>query len=371
MDKKDDVLDSNFVEQAKISRKRDMEILIEKAEIPPDLMRYGWEDYKTDNNEQTDEKGNPIALNDDVIQSRKRAVDLCGRFAWNICKMGEVVNGEVLPFASLLLIGTKGSGKSVLGGLILRVALQTLRDTVRYVSFTELISELQSATVLGSQYKQNVEDVMDRYYGDPRVLMIDEIDYGHYVSNAVQEHLCTILTRRADWQKPTIITSKLPYRSLASVIGLPASRVVGKPEVYVHIHILNNKYASPDDLLSAERKYSADKCKNLLLWLKEIIKLNQENRTGTGLYGHQIRECLESSLRFTKEKNLTKEKIINRAMGIVGDPTETLFDLEDEDIETIKSRERHEKEVMKKRKESIKDKKKKISNGGGIGEDDE
>lgn len=346
----------DYIEQVRTSLRRQVEKFRENSKIPPDLMRYSWKDYKINDNEQVDENGKKIILSDEVIESRKEALEMCAAYAKNISLMGQVIDedGNILPYASLLLIGTKGSGKSVLGSLILRKAMSDLMKETLYVSFASFISDLHAATMMGPRYEKRYNEMIDRYY-NPDILMIDEIDAGHYVTKQIQQHIDTILSRRADWDKPTIITSRLPYLSLAAVIGIPASRIVGKPENYIHVNILNNKYVTPDALLSAEQKYPSGKCTELFSWLKELVKMNKERGIGTGLYGHQIRECLESALRHGQQDSPTKRKILNHAMSIL--PEEDFPTLEEEDKDIIVTREMHEKKLKEEKKRQTKKKK--------------
>jgi DNA replication protein DnaC len=326
-----------YSELAKKSLEREIEDIEKISNIPPDLMTYGWKDYKFEDNEQTDEKGNKIKLDKIVIESRRQAWISCASYAKNLPLMYQ----GLIPFASLLITGTKGSGKSVLGSLILRESINKLREKVLYVQFTKLLSELHIATCKSSfEYNDQVSHIMEKYYGDPKILMIDEIDSGHYVSKPVQEHINTILTMRADWHKPTIITSRLPYESLSSVIGLPAYRIVGKQEYYVHINIMNNGFKTPNELLSSETEYPIDKCSTLIKWLEEIVKINKENKMKTGIYGHQIRSCLESGLRFGKQDNITKNKIMNNARSMISEeygPTEKTIEEAEKSQEVVKT----------------------------------
>lgn len=276
-------------EELKLQESQQRGFLI-SSEIPDDLLRYDWQDYKFDNNEQVDDSGEDLELHEDVQRSRRNAWKACGYYCKNMLKMDDDENTDY-PFASILLMGTKGSGKSVLGSLILREAMKRLNEKVLYVSFGNLVVECSTPSWVN--HREDLEET----YCSPKMLMIDEVCDGHFINIKAQSYINHILTKRANWRHPTIITSKVSYDSLFHILGFPSHSLIGKLEIYNHISIINTEITSPEKLLSAETSYPEGKVKMMIQYLEEIRAINKKRRMSVGLHGDQMRFLLERCLR--------------------------------------------------------------------------
>ena len=336
--------------------------LLKESNLPEDLIMYDWKDYKFDDNEQVDDEGNKVDLSDDVIASRREVWRACGNYCLNLQKMNDEEDKEY-PFASMLLIGTKGSGKSVLGSLILREAMKRLREKVFYVPFGTLSVEL----AMGS-WDKHIE-FFEKTYCSPKVLMIDEICEGYYIGNRARDNLNYILTRRANSGYPTIITSKTSYESLYHVTGIPAYMLIGKKEVYKHFTIMNTARTNPAVLLTADSKYPRGKVDTMIRRLEILKEINLKNNSSVALYGDQIRNILDGAVRGNVLTDKQFNKMANIAKGIPVQKTDGIQMDEIDDVDKVLS-ETSPKNTPKKpkskkeKKESAKEVKEKRGLGG-------
>ena len=305
--------------------KEEQKRLLSNSDIPDDLIMYEWKDYKFDNNEQVDDNGNKIELSEEVIKSRREVWRACGTYCLNLQKMNDRENKEY-PFASILLIGSKDSGKSVLGSLILREAMKRLRENVLYVPFGSLAVELSTASFDSHRI------VLDETYCTPKILMIDEICDGYFISNKARDNLNYILTKRANYGIPTIITSKISYESIYHVVGIPAYRLIGKPEVYKHLTIMNTKRTNSADLLTANSHYPPGKIEIMIDRLRILKSINMKNNSQIGLYGDQIRDILDGGVRGNTLTEKQFQKMASIAKGI---PQQKKIFIEVDETQTV------------------------------------
>ena len=180
-------------------RKRIRDYRISNSNIPVQYFGFSWSDYKLDHDFSKVIRSKPI------IESRKVAKVVCASYAKDLelaCKSGK----------SIILIGKRSSGKTVLATLILRTAIDKLLGSVYYVPFSRFAMESNTA---------NLDDERESFesrYIDPQFLCIDEVD--EMDSNAkIRNYFGTILIERQKENKSTIITSKISLRVIKDIYG--------------------------------------------------------------------------------------------------------------------------------------------------------
>jgi len=193
-----------------------------ESNIPSQYWCYKWDDYKIQ------DTGNGKILPKKIQQYRKKAKNICLAYAKNI-------NFFHKQGTSLIIIGKRTSGKSVLGVLILKTAILKMKENVLYVSFSQMAQEMFTG-----YFDEHTQNLYNKYV-IPEFLMIDEIQYGFEIKQKTQLFLSNILNERLKNNKPTIITSKINMNSLERMLGSSVFNIITNQEYYINpINILTN-----------------------------------------------------------------------------------------------------------------------------------
>ena len=132
------------------------------------------------------------------------------------------------------------------------------------------------------------------------------------------------------------------------------------------LNILNNDYMSPNDLLSAEQKYSVSQARHIISILKSALEDNRKRRTGVGLYGNQIRECLYGVLMMIT--GLSQKQIIDRTKGLSPDLIDSVCDLTQEEADEIESIKKEYEEKEEQKRQDAEEKKEKMTDFQQLGD---
>jgi len=125
---------------------------------------------------------------------------------------------------SIVFMGGKDSGKTVLATLILREIINKTLGDVLFVPFSQLIVE--SNVYLQDDIKNFTEK-----YTSPLALCIDDIDVRN-TSEKLKEYLDHILTFRRLNLLPTIITSVGDFKDIRKTCGDPVYRLLSDNKIY-------------------------------------------------------------------------------------------------------------------------------------------
>jgi len=175
---------------------------------------------------------------------------------------------------SLLIKGRGGTGKSVLGTLILREVINQISESVYYIPYNQFAIE-SSMVYLNDERKPFIERFVS-----PEWLMIDEITQVHNGKNfgKIKEFLELILNWRYLEKKPTIITTSLMRDvDLKNAVGEQVLEIFKKKDVWLPTIFIEGSREDPNcvtiDLPSESIVYHAEKIKDAIdVYLKKNHK---------------------------------------------------------------------------------------------------
>lgn len=226
--------------------KKEKDNIKQRSGIPKKYFSFKWTDYIPEH------IGDGIKLDEEIIESRKKAKKRCAFYSKNLGNINS--NGG----RSLLLIGGTGSGKSVLGTLILRDVISKLRESVFYIDFSQFAIEAQMVH-LDEQRMQ-----FENKYLSPQWLMIDEIDEDHCdgkFADKVRELFSLILWRRFHEGKSTIITTSIRREGkLQQVVGKRAFKIFENSEAFfpkIQIATIQSEYREDEDFFDRDKVYNS------------------------------------------------------------------------------------------------------------------
>lgn len=117
-------------------------------------------------------------------------------------------------WAALIMIGTTGTGKTLLACEMAQSLIKNAARSVRYITANGMISEIQAS--YGREGKSEEGEILRFLQYD--VLILDEIDAIRATGNA-SLLLTEIINRRYNEQKPVIAISNQPLADLAKFVG--------------------------------------------------------------------------------------------------------------------------------------------------------
>jgi DNA replication protein DnaC len=252
------------------------------SNIPIQYWKYTWHDYHPDNMDGT-------KINDEnIINSRKKAFWDCVDYTRNLKKIHKERLGH-----GLVIKGLSGSGKTVLGTLILRDVIYNLRERVLYENYSKLAMEMLTI------HLQEQHDNFLEKYSTPEYLLIDEIESGFTVDksgniktkNSTKIHDCfaeLLMSRYLD-KKPTIVTTSIfDDDLLEKTIGDVAYKILKRKDTYFEISILGSKTNNKNiNILMIDKEFEINLLIDELTKLKSEIKDNDTKykfNTNTGSY---------------------------------------------------------------------------------------
>jgi len=230
------------------------------SDIPKSFYKWTWSDYKIDH------ESDKILLPEHIQESRKKAKLSCMMFAKNIRKSYLDSLGT-----SLIMMGRKGSGKSVLGTLILRKVIAELSISVKYVRFLDLITNLNTA------YLEDSRAALTEEYTKPYYLMIDEMEVKDDFYKRGKDYLSHIITQRSIKRRPTIITTNImSMKTIQDGFGESLYRIIDDKEVYMEpIKILTYGSSIEDEIYIPEGNYNSD---SLSDYIKRCVESNANSK---------------------------------------------------------------------------------------------
>jgi len=174
-------------------------VLRDSSNIPEIYFKFRWDDYQKDHDQKK-------IINDiSVQQSRESAKAICLQYALNISEV--YTQGR-----SLLIIGRRSSGKTVLATLILRQSIAEIYESVYFTPFTQLAIEANTANL--SEEREEFEEK----YISPSFLLIDEMD-DMDVTIKMKNYIGHVLIERQKLKRPTIVTSKISLKRIKTLYG--------------------------------------------------------------------------------------------------------------------------------------------------------
>jgi len=232
--------------------KRQKKEKIENSCIPDVYLHYTWRDYKTDSDTRE------TSLPEQIIKSRKEARDNCVAYCLSLKKM--IDPSVERKNISFIIMGKSGSGKSVLGTLILREVVNILNESILYVNFNSMVIDCFSAN-----FQEHIDKLLEKYI-EPEFLMIDEVEHGHKINEKTQSLFSIVLARRAEEGKGTIITASVDQIfDIKKILGHSAFRVIQRNDAYKKpIYILTKEENVSLDIFNETTKFDISVVKNRL-----------------------------------------------------------------------------------------------------------
>lgn len=117
-------------------------------------------------------------------------------------------------WAALVMIGTTGTGKTLLACQLGQSLMAKASRSIRYITAAGMISEIQAT--YGREGKSEEAEIMR--FAQYDVLILDEIDAIRNTDNA-NLLLTEIINRRYNEAKPVIVISNQPFDNLAKYTG--------------------------------------------------------------------------------------------------------------------------------------------------------
>jgi|ERR1035437_1033701 DNA replication protein DnaC len=239
------------------------------SNIPRSLMTAEWTDYHIDN------CGNGKTLPDYVKESRREALVSCRRYAKRIPEICKNYTGD-----SLLILGGSGTGKSTLGALSMKEAIDANASVVYYSDFSDLSLRLQ-----GLWSDADLAAVRSEHT-DPAFLMIDEVNedcFPDKKADIIRQNLATIIKNRYNEKLPTIITSSIMTKEgLEKALGSASYNTLTKGDAYQIISILG---ARDED---KEIQIDFPKCNiKLKVLKKEIERFMEQQKEDIDKYNNE------------------------------------------------------------------------------------
>jgi DNA replication protein DnaC len=117
-------------------------------------------------------------------------------------------------WASLVMIGVTGTGKSLLACELIESMIKALRISARYATASGMISEIQATY---SREDRSQEEVVEKF-STYDILVVDEVDAIPQTANAMLL-LNEIYNRRYCNGRPTVTISNQPFELLNTFVG--------------------------------------------------------------------------------------------------------------------------------------------------------
>ncbi len=117
-------------------------------------------------------------------------------------------------WAVLTLMGTNGTGKTLLACELAQSLIDNLSMSVRYCTANQMIAEIQST--YGAAGKTEECEILK--FAQYDVLILDEIDAKRQSENAMLL-LTEIINRRYNTERPVIVITNQPMEKLAQYVG--------------------------------------------------------------------------------------------------------------------------------------------------------
>jgi DNA replication protein DnaC len=241
--------------------------LSKNSNIPENYFKFTWNDY------QKDYDFSKKITDKEVSSSREKAKHLAVIYATKI-------NSFFEKGISLFFVGKRGSGKTVLATLLLREAINQLKESVYYCSFIELMIEANTANL------EHEREEFESKYLRPSFLLIDEmgeIETNHKMNN----YLNLILIKRQQEKKPTFITSKLTLEEIKSRFGTS-----------VYLAISNNNCFLPEIIIKTDPK-------------DFIENIGKKDKFLVSELKKQIEEAYKIKQKEQKKNNIINPEILN------------------------------------------------------------
>jgi DNA replication protein DnaC len=188
-----------FSKQIEEARRLTRKKLLGESNIPKQYLSAKWQEYRPDWNGST-------IHDESIINSRREAKKNCLNYVGNFKKTKEDGGN------SILIVGERTSGKTVLATLILREAIKYFNERVLFVSFPQFVVEANTAN-LGPERER-----LESKYIRPYFLCIDEITSIDR-NPKVRTYFSHILVERHGLKKPTILTSKINIEQIRKSFG--------------------------------------------------------------------------------------------------------------------------------------------------------
>lgn len=118
-------------------------------------------------------------------------------------------------WAALIMIGTTGTGKTLLACQLAQSLMSKASKSIRYITAAGMISEIQAT--YGREGKSEEAEIMR--FAQYDVLILDEVDAIRTGKENTSLLLTEIINRRYNENKPVIVISNQPFDNLAKFVG--------------------------------------------------------------------------------------------------------------------------------------------------------